>query len=98
MMDWGEFIEHILARKHFIIYTLPDVYKYQIKSHSDWLLFPPDKPVFQSDSTTNSVPLQLEEGHKATINMTASANPTDVLYKWTRYVCQSHRQQRRGGC
>ncbi len=31
----------------------------------------------------------MEEGHKAIINMTASANPNTVSYKWTRETLEN---------
>ena len=47
-----------------------------------------DKPVFNGDPSATSAPLQVEEGHKAIINMTASANPNNISYKWTREILE----------
>ena len=43
-----------------------------------------DKPVFIGGSSIASGPFQVEEGQKATINLTAIGNPSVINYKWTK--------------
>lgn len=87
--DYGGFVTSshlqltLTAQHHGVVVTcdasngLPDQ-----RAHDAITLSVSHKPVFSAE--TNGNPLELVEGTIAVVNMTATANPMPVEYKWTK--------------
>lgn len=52
--------------------------------------------MFSGETSQITVPLQVEEGRKAIINMTATAFPNSVSYKWTKEIFEENKKSGAG--